>query len=154
MNEVFICPAYVVLTTVKWQFFNNLCLPGQSRVSVCVPGIGPATADGSCCPLVRPSTTALLKGSLLVFFYIFCWVRRLWNFREFMSTWEQAPTPGAVLSSSASSFWRLCWPNINFNLNNNSAWSRSWQHFNARRGYSFHFCNALYWFGEWGVLAR
>lgn len=22
---VFICPAYVLLTTVKWQFFNNLC---------------------------------------------------------------------------------------------------------------------------------
>jgi len=36
-KRVFICPAYVLLTTVKWQFFNNLCC--QTKVE-CVLQMG------------------------------------------------------------------------------------------------------------------
>lgn len=70
------------------------------------------------CPTPPPSCRTL---------FILLVRRRLWNFREFMSTWEQAPSPKAALfplTTPSFSPGRLCWPNINFNLNNNSYTSR------------------------------
>jgi len=103
-KRVFICPAYVLLTTVKWQFFNNLCC--QTKVE-CVLQMGngyggwlgfwrrAATADATPLPLSNPAP--LQKPLPMSTLFILLARRRLWNFREFMSTWEQAPSPKAAL---------------------------------------------------------
>lgn len=69
---VFICPAYVLLTTVKWQFFNNLCCVSEC---VCVCAAMPALQQltpgrpNVCplCPSATPAFAASFKGFAFYF---------------------------------------------------------------------------------------